>query len=156
MITSTRVLTIVATIALGFPLYSNGQDSLEDQMSADDFRRAGLHKLDANELDALNDWLDGRQAAATAAATATLPTTRTDRFEKPEPIESTLTGDFDGWDGATVFRLANGQLWKQRIDGSYRYDGSAPVEVRIEKNFFGFYKLTVKSTGRSVGVTRIQ
>jgi hypothetical protein len=34
--------------------------------------------------------------------------------EKEEPLESRLVGDFDGWDGRTVFSLENGTRWKQQ------------------------------------------
>ena len=35
-------------------------------------------------------------------------------------IESQITGFYDGWFGATVFPLANGQTWQQSTTGSHR------------------------------------
>src|SRR5690606_4924947 len=37
-----------------------------------------------------------------------------------EIIESRIDGEFEGWEGETVFKLLNGQIWQQ-IDGRYKY-----------------------------------
>ncbi len=34
--------------------------------------------------------------------------------EKEEPLESRLVGDFDGWNGRTIFKLENGTRWVQQ------------------------------------------
>ncbi|WP_028917215.1 hypothetical protein [Pseudoxanthomonas sp. J35] len=41
---------------------SDGAATLEQQMSAEEFRAAGLHKLSAEELAALQDWIRRQQA----------------------------------------------------------------------------------------------
>lgn len=74
--------------------------------------------------------------------------------EISEPFEARVLGGFNGWSGKTVFTLDNGQVWRQRHDTSYRYQGT-DNRVRLEPNFFGFWEMTVVSTGRSVGVRRI-
>ena len=74
--------------------------------------------------------------------------------ELSEPFEARVIGGFTGWSGKTVFTLDNGQVWRQRHGTSYRYQGD-DNRVRLEPNFFGFWDLTVVSTGRSVGVRRI-
>ena len=56
--------------------------------------------------------------------------------------------------GKTVFTLDNGQRWRQRLEGRYSYNGEN-TEVVIQKNFFGFYRMTLVSTGAAVGVSRI-
>ena len=37
-----------------------------------------------------------------------------------EVIESRIDGDFEGWEGDTIFKLMNGQVWQQ-MDGRYKY-----------------------------------
>ena len=32
---------------------------------------------------------------------------------REKPIHSRIVGDFEGWEGETVFPLENGQLWQQ-------------------------------------------
>jgi hypothetical protein len=37
-------------------------------------------------------------------------------------IESTIEGEFEGWDGDTIFKLDNGQIWQQaKYDYMYEY-----------------------------------
>ena len=80
------------------------------------------------------------------------------RAKPPKPtvaaINTTILGDFRGWDGKTLFRLANGQVWQQRVRGRYRHRAEAP-EVRIERGRFGYY-LVVVGTDRQVGVKRVK
>ena len=68
-------------------------------------------------------------------------------------VVARISGSFDGWEGDTLFHLDNGQVWRQRLSGHYRYRGPANPEVRISRNWLGFYKLTVVETGKSVGVS---
>ncbi len=72
--------------------------------------------------------------------------------QKDFELVSRISGDFSGWDGETVFRLENGQVWRQRLRGRYFYSGPPQPEVRITRNYLGFYKLTVVETGKSIGV----
>ncbi len=67
-------LAVCAPAALA---QSDGATTLEQQMTAEEFRAAGLHKLSAAELAALQDWIRRQQAGvatqgqpAPAAATA--------------------------------------------------------------------------------------
>ena len=55
-----------------------------------------------------------------------------------------------------MFRLENGQVWRQRLDGRYQYSGAPNPAVRIDKNWLGFYRMTLVKEGRSIGVTRVR
>ena len=53
---------------------------------------------------------------------------RVDREEstvsRPQVIESQIEGEFTGWDGETIFKLVNGQIWQQSTYAytySYKY-----------------------------------
>ncbi|MEJ2131375.1 MAG: hypothetical protein P8Y95_07095, partial [Gammaproteobacteria bacterium] len=39
--------------------------------------------------------------------------------DEAESITSHIVGEFSGWDGKTEFRLANGQIWRQRHPARY-------------------------------------
>ncbi len=101
-----------------------GFSSLEEQMTGQDFKAAGLDKLTPQELEALNGWirrrslatLDAPTAGAAAIAEGSSPAdTRGLKGEKEEedrtPISSRIVGRFSGWDGQTVFKLENGMIW---------------------------------------------
>ena len=71
-----------------------------------------------------------------------------------EPFEAEIVGRFSGWSGKTVFTLSNGQVWRQRSGSDYRHTAEGQT-VTVKKNFFGLWTLTVLSSGRTVGVYRI-
>ena len=62
---------------------------------------------------------------------------------------------FEGWTGKSVFYLDNGEIWKQRQGGKYRYTGQDTAVV-IDANLFGFHVMTLTATGKTVGVKRIK
>jgi hypothetical protein len=38
-------------------------------------------------------------------------------------IETSISGGFNGWDGETIFKLSNGQIWQQaEYDYTYSYE----------------------------------
>ena len=78
------------------------------------------------------------------------------RSDREQPIVSRIKGEFDGWDGRTIFQLENGQVWRQRLSGRYRYKGPPGPEVRIERNFFGFFEMRLTEDGRAIGVSRVR
>ncbi len=85
---------------------------IEEQMTPEDFRASGLQKLTADELERLNDWLRGRLDPVEEAARASAVPA-----EPPAEIRSRIDGDFAGWDGGTLFRLKNGQVWERGQGG---------------------------------------
>lgn len=69
-------------------------------------------------------------------------------------LRARIVGEFTGWDGKTLFKLDNGQVWRQSTSGVYRYKSSDP-EVVIEKGLVG-YKLRLVETKRSISVRRVK
>ncbi|MEM7099836.1 MAG: hypothetical protein AAF541_16335 [Pseudomonadota bacterium] len=157
---------------------------LKRQMSADEFEAAGLHKLSIAELQALQDWLSGNrpedtvqqsvpEAASPAAVAAPAPPMepkadpeedfgREQVRERQKPAETApasitarIQGEFRGWDGSTIFRLDNGQVWQQRVGGKYRSPRRIDPEVTLSKGRFGYY-LSLVGSRRSVGVRRLR
>ena len=130
-------------------------DKLETSMNAEQFRQAGLHRLTEAELAFLNQWL-GRQPSdkSTAFGAEQLP------FPEPAPTEPTeertsIVGSFDGWTGRTVFTLANGQVWQQRLSGKYRYRKTENPEVVLIRGRFGYY-LQLVASDRQIAVKRLK
>ena len=113
---------------------ANGNEAIEAEIE----RRVAL------EVNAAIAKAAEEDAAEEAARVAT----------RDEPFEADIVGPFSGWGGKTVFTLSNGQVWRQRTGSNYRHtaDGQA---VAVKKNFMGLWTLTVLSSGRTVGVYRI-
>jgi hypothetical protein len=98
---------------------------------------------------------EARPAAAAAAAQAFGLEQKTPE-EPARSIESTIVGKVAGWGPATLFTLANGQVWKV-VDGSSA--DLAPVSnppVKIVRNMFGTLFLEIEGTNASPKVRRVR
>lgn len=143
-------------------LYISGASAADDEefpgfeklMNEQEFAQTGLGKLSDKELEALNQWLIRYTAGDAVVLQATNEAVR--EAEKSYEIESSITGEFSGWTGKTLFYLENGQVWKQRLSGRYPYRGPANPKVVISKNFMGYYKMTLVDADRSIGVSRVR
>jgi hypothetical protein len=72
----------------------------------------------------------------------------------PEVIESAIDGDFEGWDGDTLFKLRNGQIWQQSsYDYTYHYSYSPKVLIYRSGSV---YKMKVDGVDDSISVTRLK
>lgn len=69
-------------------------------------------------------------------------------------IESYISGEFTGWDGETIFRLDNGEIWQQS-SYAYRYHYAYHPKVLIVKDGPG-YKMIVDGVTGSVRVNRLK
>lgn len=69
-------------------------------------------------------------------------------------IESRIDGEFSGWEGETLVKLMNGQVWQQN-DYHYEYHYAYMPDVLIFRSG-GSFKMRVGGTSRAVGVTQIR
>ena len=69
-------------------------------------------------------------------------------------IESQIDGDFDGWEGETIVKLTNGQIWQQS-EYYYHYHYAFMPSVTIFRAGIG-HKMIVAGTDRAVGVTQLR
>ena len=70
-------------------------------------------------------------------------------------FEARLTGNFTGWSGKTVFRLDDGQVWRQRSAANYRHRGT-DMRVKFKKNWMGGWEMTVVSSRKTVLVSKVK
>lgn len=128
--------------------------SIERLMAPQEFQEAGLHQLSEAELAALNQWLV-RYTEGDAAIAERIGAEARAATESRELV-TRITGEFSGWSGKTLFRLANGQVWRQRLRGRHRYSGPPNPEVKIDRNALGFFRLTLVESGQSIGIKRVR
>ncbi|MDT8067190.1 MAG: hypothetical protein ROO76_03390 [Terriglobia bacterium] len=69
-------------------------------------------------------------------------------------VESNITGDFEGWEGETVFKLDNGQIWEQ-AEYSYMYSYSYRPEVTIYETSSGC-RMKVEDENETILVKRLK
>lgn len=125
---------------------------LNRMMSAEEFKQAGLGKLNPEELERLDRWLLQFLVHDSAMV---VKSDETIRELQKQPIRHRIAGHFRGWDGKTIFTLDNGEIWRQRVPSRYFVSLENP-EVEISRNPLGYYELKVVETDRRVGVTRIK
>ncbi len=121
-------------------------------MNDEQFEAAGLDRLNPEQLKHLDAWLLEYTAGEATVLREQNPEVR--EVQSAFNLEASVA-DFRGWSGDTLFRLDNGQIWKQRLDGRFAYGGD-DHRVRIERNFMGYFRLVHVATGRAVGVTRLR
>ena len=69
-------------------------------------------------------------------------------------IESYVDGEFSGFEGETVLKLANGQIWQQSEYWYHYHYSYSPKVIVFQSN--GQYKIQVEGIEKSVGVTRLK
>jgi hypothetical protein len=69
-------------------------------------------------------------------------------------VETSISGDFHGWDGDTLFKLDNGQIWQQ-AEYDYTYSYSYRPRVTIYQTSAGC-RLKVEDERETIVVKRIK
>ena len=69
-------------------------------------------------------------------------------------VESRIEGEFSGWEGDTIFKLQNGQLWQQSLH-AYKYRYLYSPEVLIYKSG-SVYKMRVDGVDDEIEVQRLK
>ncbi len=89
--------------------------SIQQMMSKEEFRAAGLNKLSSEELEKLNAWLQGyRETTEKVTEKKTEKRVAASQsFFHHDPIVSRVDGSFAGLKGHTVIKLEDGTVWKQ-------------------------------------------
>jgi hypothetical protein len=126
--------------------------AIEELMTAAEFRASGLQKLTPEELAALNTWLGSYSYAL--ALRIVQPRASAAAETSGEVIESHIDGDFEGWEGETIFKLDNGQIWQQ-ASYAYTYHYAYHPKVLIYRSGGG-YKMKVDGVDDALPVKRLK
>ncbi len=136
-------------------------------LSATEFQSAGLTKLSEEELIKLSGFLYGWKKESRSSNEKTKVSYLQEKsfgnerkeVEKKEEgvseIRSTITGDFKGWSGKTVFRLDNGQVWRQTDNKTFYHRVKDPVVI-IRRGVFNSFYLKVDGFGSKCKVERVK
>lgn len=168
-----RLVALALAITVTVPAISAASfSSLEERMTAREFREAGLYKLSEQELAFLNRWIqmrslaegevpdwvrhaDPAQAPAAAPGAATGDQRGFPGGDRSE-INTRLRGSFSGWRGDTVFVLENGMVWEQAEPAVFAIPTVENPEVRIRPGMFGSWNLQVAGYNSRVRVRRVE
>ncbi len=133
---------------------------IERLMTPDELRESGVAKLTTQQRDALNHWLNRYTRLVVSV-------TKSSKSKAPSApiigrygsgcspaIESSISGDFEGWEGETVFKLDNGQIWEQ-AEYDYTYDYEYHPDVTIYQTPSGC-RMKVEGLEETILVRRIK
>lgn len=177
-----RVLRLTGLLAVCCVAVSVWAEGFLGQLSPEQKQRLGLDQLtpaQRAELDAAIESYrrTGEVAAARMAAEAAVAEYR--KQEEPgvisralevfkrnaedrpaaeaERVTAVLQGKFTGWSGNTLFRLDNGQVWRQASTDNYYSKAREGVPVVLYKSASGYWRLRVlDDEGAWVTVRRVQ
>lgn len=138
---SLRLLTFASLLACALP--AAAQNAIERQMTPEEFKAAGLHKLSGEELSRLNAWLDRTlDTETTKAAVQARKQVEDDNrgffnFGSTEPVVARISGEFRGFAKGRQYSLDNGQVWRQIDDASLAGVRKASPQVKITPSLVG-------------------
>jgi hypothetical protein len=155
-----RTSLALCVVGFLFPCVAVAQNSplnIEQLMTAQELQETGVSKLSLQQKEALNRWLVGYTLRIISVAQKTAvnspPTTATKSTCIPA-IESTISGDFEGWSGETIFKLENGQIWEQS-EYDYTYSYAYRPDVTIYQTSSGC-RMKVEDEEETILVKRIK
>lgn len=149
------------------PLASAGDATtarIEQQMSPEQFRAAGLDRLDAQQLGHLNAWLNRTLVTETtkAAQAASEQVKQQHRgfldFGEPkQAISSRLVGEFRGFSQGRQYTLENGEVWKQTDAATLAGVRLTEPQVKITPGLIGnAWYLAVQGYNTRAKVERVK
>jgi hypothetical protein len=144
----------LAVLIAAMPVMAQQFSSLEERMSAADFRAAGLDRLTPQQLQFLDDWLRIHEQVKTVSASGN-PVFYPDNQPR-DKFTTHLVGHFSGWSGHNMFNLDNGQVWKQAESGAYSCPGVDNPAVTIKPMILGSWLMYVQGCNQSVRVERVK
>ncbi len=158
------LLLCCALSVLASAAFAQQFSSVEERMSSEQFKAAGLDKLSPEELARLNAFVrkevDNKTAQARASGSQADPANfgfHQDFRGSNGNLDTHIAGKFKGWSGNTKFVLSNGQVWQQ-IDSAAQMGGvnlDSPA-VTISSGFMGSWMLQVEGYNGKVRVKRIK
>src|SRR6266496_314778 len=121
--------------------------SIQQIMTPEEFKAAGLNKLSPDELQKLDAWLQGyRQVTEQTAEKKATAKATAESHAKMDLLVSRVDGTFNGLTGRTVIRLEDGTVWKQaNADDRYRPKVTDHPAAVVIHGIFG-YKMQIEGT----------
>ena len=152
-------LLVFVLCAIGFLAALHAAQILRaDQvMTEQELRETGIANLGPAQKQAFDAWLNRytlRILKATSEPEPTPSRAFSGRSSCSPSIESTISGEIKGWDGETIFKLVNGQIWQQ-AEYDYTYFYAYRPEVTIYQTSSGC-RMKVEDETETVLVKRIK
>jgi hypothetical protein len=157
MLIRLRYSLLSAALILGcLSVHAQQADGLQQRMSSDEFKAAGLDKLSPEELRNLDNWLNGHGKVTTRLVTETGAPVFYPKQGKRGKIYAHLVGQFGGWAVGRELKLDNGQVWKQVGDDHPSCMTSDNPSVKIKPALMGSWLMFVSGCNDDAHVERVK
>ncbi len=162
-------------LTLILPFSSYASEDIFTKMDEKTTVTTGIYKLSSTEKEALINWLQNSQGKTRekikqemraevkkeVIAEEVIKEKRKfmglkSKESEREPIKSSIIGEFNGWYGKNIFKLANGQIWKQSETATHYIPKRTNPKITIKPKSMGSWQLYVDGFGRGVKVKRIK
>jgi len=131
--------------------------SIQEMMTPDEFKAAGLDKLSEDELQHLDAWMQGYRQTTEKTASEKAEKKATEEVKKVteqanartariklDTLVSRVDGTFEGLKGHTLIKLEDGTVWKQaNADDRYRAQETDHPAAMVIHGTFG-YKMRIE------------
>jgi hypothetical protein len=154
-----RLRHIVLSAALALcclGAHAQQADGLQQRMSAEAFKAAGLDKLSSQELQNLDAWLGAHGKVTTRVVSESGKPVFFSGGEKRTQINTRITGHFNGWSKEHQFTMANGQVWVTTDPEPKACQATDNPSVQIKPSLFGMWMMYVPSCYDNAHVKRIR
>jgi len=156
-----RVLLMGLLLLLVFQVSAQSPTPLlkiDQVMTQQELQDTGVSTLNTAQREALNRWLNRYTLnilRVTVQQQATIPPEIPSVRSSCSPaVETTISGEIEGWDGDTIFKLDNGQIWQQ-AEYDYTYFYAYRPDVTIYQTRAGC-RMKVEDETEAVLVKRIK
>lgn len=156
-------LALAALLVLAPALHAQQAAPIAQQMTPEQFKAAGLDRLDPQQLRNLDAWLNRaiEAQAGKAAETARQQVKEENRgflnFGSSEPINGRISGEFRGFAHGRSYTLDSGHVWQQVDNASLSGVRIDAPEVRITPSMVGnVWYMTVDRYNTRAKVERIK
>jgi hypothetical protein len=117
-----RFVLLEISAVLVFSATAQRQLTVDQVMSSDEMKSTGVSTLSQAQRTELDRWL--------TRYTYLLLAEKKKSGGCDPAIEARIDGDFEGWEGETIYKLRNGQIWQQ-ASYHYQYHYAFAPEVTI-------------------------
>ena len=153
----TRLLPLLVSAAFVIPALSLAADQyvpLQQRMTPDEFKAAGLDKLSADQLKNLDTWLSGHGKTVTKVVDQAGKPVFYPTSEKAGPVQARIQGQFSGFSGGSELTLDNGQVWKQADGTKIACMSSSNPKVTIRRSLMGNWMAAVDGCADTTSMVR--
>ena len=149
------VLLLTLPLAL-LPAHAQQPNGLQQRMTSDQFKAAGLDKLTAQELANLDHWLATQGKPVTKMVDSSGEPVFYASKTKRQRIDTHIVGAFTGWEKNHQFTMANAQVWRVIDPNPHACKPTTDPEVQIKPSLLGTWMMYVPSCYENAHVKRVR